>query len=83
MSTKPGELHYRAPGIPYVARATVTKSTMERMQAALFRTFDEPRLAMVRQALLLKDVQVLPISQYARISEFQQRALRHGYPELI
>jgi ABC-type phosphate/phosphonate transport system substrate-binding protein len=73
----------RAPGIPFVVRATVAKSTIERMQVALFRTFDDPQLATVRQALLLEDVEVLPLTQYARITEFQKRALRHGYPELI
>ncbi len=72
----------RAPGIPYVTRSTVAKDTVARMRTALFRTFNDPQLTTVRQALLLEDLEELQLSQYQRITEFQQIAVRHDYPEL-
>jgi ABC-type phosphate/phosphonate transport system substrate-binding protein len=72
----------RAPGIPYVTRSTVAKDTVARMRTALFRTFDDPHLTTVRQTLLLEDVEEIHLSHYERITEFQQTAVSHGYPEL-
>lgn len=77
---KLGSTH-RAPGIPYVTRATMPKDTVARMRAALFRTFEDPRLAAVREAILLDGLEDLDPSQYGRIVEFQQSADGHGCPK--
>ena len=71
----------RAPGIPYVTRATMPGDTVTRIRAALFGTFEDPRLAAVREALLLEDLEDLEPSQYSRIDEFQQIADGHRCPK--
>jgi len=73
---------YRAPGIPYVARATEDKDTLARMCAAIFRTFADTTLNDVRRALFLDGVEVPDPSAYQRITKSQQEAARHGYPQL-
>ncbi len=72
----------RAPALPYVTRRTVDADTVARMRTALFRTFADPKLAAAREALLLKDVEVIPVSAYRRITAFQDLAARHGFPRL-
>ena len=72
----------RAPALPYVTHSAVNADTVERMRTALFRTFADPGLAAVREALLLKDVEVIPVSAYRRITAFQDLAARHGFSRL-
>jgi len=72
----------RAPALPYVTRRTVNADTLARMRAALFRTFADPSLAAARESLLLKDVEVIPVSAYRRINAFRDLAVRHGFPRL-
>ena len=61
---------------------TLRFTTVTRMRTALFRTFADPGLAAVREALLLKDIEVLPVSAYRRITAFRDLAVRHGFPRL-
>ena len=70
---------YRAPGVPYVTRAVLSKDTVARMRAAVLRTFADAKLATVRQALLLKDVHEIRLSGYKRITEFQEFSARHQF----
>jgi ABC-type phosphate/phosphonate transport system substrate-binding protein len=72
----------RAPALPYVTRRTVDADTVARMRTALFRTFADAKLTAAREALLLKDVEVIPVSAYRRITAFQDLAARHGFPRL-
>jgi ABC-type phosphate/phosphonate transport system substrate-binding protein len=72
----------RAPALPYVTRSTMDADTIARMRAALFRTFADPDLAAARDSLLLKDIEVVPVSAYQRITAFQDLAARHGYSRL-
>lgn len=75
---KLGRTH-RAPGIPYVTRATLDDDTIARMRAALFRSFADPGLASARQALLLDGVEEIPLSDYERILEFQELSAQHQF----
>ncbi len=68
-----------APGIPYVTRATLAEDTIARIRAAVFRSFADPGLATVRQALLLEGVQEIRLSEYKRILEFQELSARHQF----
>ncbi len=70
---------YWAPGIPYVTRATLAEDTIDRIRAALFRTFADPGLATVRQALLLQGVDEIHLSEYMRISWFQKLSAEHQF----
>jgi hypothetical protein len=60
----------------------VDADTVARMRTALFRTFADAKLAAAREALLLKDVEVIPVSAYRRITAFRDIAARHGFPRL-
>ena len=73
---------YRAPAIPYVTRWDDDDDRVERLRAAVFNAFSDPHLTTTRQALYLKNIEVLPVSAYRRISEFEDDAARQGYPEL-
>ncbi len=78
---KLGRTH-RAPGIPYVARASEDKDTLERMRNAIFRTFSSAKLADVRRALYLQSLEMTDPPAYWRIEKFQKKSVKHGYPQL-
>jgi ABC-type phosphate/phosphonate transport system substrate-binding protein len=71
-----------APGLPYVTAAGASADTVRRLQAGLFRALSEPDLAAARDALLLVDAEVLPLSAYGRIREMEAAAAEAGYPRL-
>lgn len=73
---------YRAPGIPYVTRCDVDEDTVMRMRTAILRSFADSNLHSVRRLLYLKDIEELPVSTYARITAYQDLAIRFGYPML-
>lgn len=73
---------YRAPAIPYVTRWDDDDDRVERLRAAIFNAFTDQHLTTTRQALYLKNIEVLPVSAYRRISAFENYAARLGYPEL-
>jgi len=73
---------YRAPAIPYVTRRDDNDDRVARMRAAVFNAFADPNLATTRQALYLKNIEMLPVSAYQRIIEFEDYAARQGYPDL-
>ena len=75
---KLGRTHL-APGIPYVTRAALAEDTTARIRAAVFRTFADPGLATVRQALLLQGVEEIPLSEYKRILGFQELSAQHQF----
>jgi ABC-type phosphate/phosphonate transport system substrate-binding protein len=70
----------RAPALPYVTRASMDADTVARMRTALLRAFADPGLAAVREALLLKDIEVISLSAYRRIAALRDLAARHGFP---
>jgi len=75
-------LTYRAPAIPYVTQARADAATVERLRCALLETFADPNLKDLRRELFLKDIQILPETDYLRISRDQQFADRYGYFEM-
>ncbi len=75
---KLGRTHL-APGIPYVTRATLAEDTIARIRAAVFRSFADPGLATVRQALLLEGVEEVHLSEYKRILGFQELSAQHQF----
>jgi ABC transporter, phosphonate, periplasmic substrate-binding protein len=72
----------QAPAPPFVTRAGTGGATVARLQAALFRAFDDPSLEPARADLLLAGIQVLPLAAYDRIKAFERFAARRGYPVL-
>ena len=71
-----------APGLPYVTRATAGDELVARLRAALFVALEDPDLATAREALLLADAEVLPLSAYNPILDMEARAQALGYAEV-
>jgi ABC-type phosphate/phosphonate transport system substrate-binding protein len=73
---------YRAPAVPYITRCGVDSEKIERFQTAILNAFADPHLTVTRQALYLKNIEILPVSAYQRIVESEDYAERQGYPQL-
>ena len=72
---------YRAPAIPYVTRWLENDERIERLQTAIFDAFADVHLTATRQSLYLKNIEVLPVSEYMRIIEIEENAGKMGYRE--
>ena len=70
------------PGLPYVTAKSVDADTCRRLRAALESAFCDPRLAQVREALLISGLDLLPVSSYECMIAMREEAERSGYLEL-
>jgi len=70
-----------APGLPYITSSAANDDELARMRTAVFATFADRALADARDALLLKDIEVLPRSAYDRIAVIRDIALGTGLSE--
>jgi len=73
----------RAPAPPYVTRARADADLIERLRFALRAAVDDPGLAPAREALLLRGIEVLPVSAYDELHDFERLAVRHRCPTLV
>src|SRR5262249_37303706 len=71
-----------APGLPYITAAATTQETMLRLREGLRAAMADPAITEARQALLLKDVMLLPDAAYQPLIDMEQAAIRQGYPQL-
>jgi ABC-type phosphate/phosphonate transport system substrate-binding protein len=71
-----------APALPYVTRIDASADLVARLRAGLARAVADPRLAPVREALLIRDFEVLALAAYERMPEMEAEAARAGYPVL-
>ncbi len=71
-----------APGLPFVTRAGVDEDYLRRLRDGLNEAFADPRLADVRDALMLTGVQVLGYDAYQRIDDMEDSAHAAGYAEI-
>jgi len=71
-----------APALPYVAGPGVAEETVERMRRAVAAAVADPGLAEARTALLIVDVEPLPLSGYEEIPAMERVAAELGYPRL-
>jgi ABC-type phosphate/phosphonate transport system substrate-binding protein len=67
------------PGLPWITKA----GDPEAIRQALRNAFDDPGLAAAREALLLKDVSVLPASAYDRITGLEDAMQKTGGVALL
>ncbi|MCZ6723523.1 MAG: PhnD/SsuA/transferrin family substrate-binding protein [Gammaproteobacteria bacterium] len=73
---------YHSPAPPYVTRSEYGDSLAERFRTALFRAFEDPTLTSARQALFLKQIELVDLTWYHKISEIEEYATNIGYPVL-
>jgi ABC-type phosphate/phosphonate transport system substrate-binding protein len=69
-----------APALPYVTAGAADEEMVRRLRTALFAALADAALDAARDALLLRDAEVLSPHAYARIRLLEQEAVDHGYP---
>ncbi len=72
----------RAPGVPYVTRADIEGDVFDGLQTASRKAFEDDDVRAAGERLFIDGVECLPLSAYAAISKFEERAVRKGYPAL-
>ncbi|MEP7085579.1 MAG: PhnD/SsuA/transferrin family substrate-binding protein, partial [Betaproteobacteria bacterium] len=70
------------PGLPYVTAKATGTDACRRLIAGLESAFADPRLAAVRDALLISGLDRLPLSNYDCMIAMRTNAERDGYSEL-
>jgi ABC-type phosphate/phosphonate transport system substrate-binding protein len=71
-----------APALPFITAAATTDADLFRLRQALRAAIADPALAAAREALLLRDVMLLPDSAYDAILDQERTAIAAGYPRL-
>ncbi len=71
-----------APNLPFITAGEAPPDTVMRLRDGLRSAMADPLLSDARQALLLKDIMLLPESAYQPILDMEQAAERQGYPRL-
>jgi len=71
-----------APGLPYATHRETDERQIERLRAALKALVADAALAEARGALLLNDIEVLPLSRYQRVLEMRDAAAAQNYPDI-
>ena len=72
----------RAPGIPYVTRATSAEKLVVQLRRALLESFEEAEVRAACEAIFINGIEILPPSTYQKFAELERSAVAHGYPEL-
>ncbi len=70
------------PAPPFVTAARTSPHVLQRLRRALLETLADPRLASVKEDLLLDDVDFLPLSAYRPIADLEEAARGHDYWEI-
>ena len=71
-----------APGLPYIAGPAVGADERARMCAAIHSALADPGLAEVREALLIRGAETLPVGHYDEIAAMEREAAAFDYPVL-
>jgi len=71
-----------APSLPFITGGSTDPERVLRLREGLRAAMEHPALAGAREALLLKDIMLLPESAYQPILDMEQAAERQGYPQL-
>jgi ABC-type phosphate/phosphonate transport system substrate-binding protein len=72
----------QAPNLPYITAACADDLLVDRLREALAEVMADPRLATVREALLIDDIDILPLGAYDRVLEMERQAVEMGYAAL-
>lgn len=73
---------YTAPAPPYVVRANLHESDVQKITQALVDTFEEPTLASQRAQLLLNGLTLTTQEDYWIMEAYKDHATKHGFPSL-
>ena len=71
-----------APAPPFITSAATPPDLVLALRAALIEALADPATQAARAEMLLRGAELLPVSAYDRILDFEAAALRRGYREL-
>jgi ABC-type phosphate/phosphonate transport system substrate-binding protein len=71
-----------APALPFITAAATDDELLLRLRQALRAAMADPALAQAREALLLRDIMLLPDSAYDVILDMERAAIAAGYSRL-
>jgi ABC-type phosphate/phosphonate transport system substrate-binding protein len=71
-----------APSLPFITAAATDDERLLRLRQGLRAAMADPALAQAREALLLRDIMLLPDSAYDVILDMERAAIAAGYPRL-
>jgi ABC-type phosphate/phosphonate transport system substrate-binding protein len=69
----------RSPGLPFIASASLDRSTIEAVHEALFAVLADPELANARETLGLKGARAATPADYDRVTKIEREAAEAGY----
>ncbi|MGI9303517.1 MAG: phosphate/phosphite/phosphonate ABC transporter substrate-binding protein [Gammaproteobacteria bacterium] len=72
-----------APGLPYVTRTETDERLVTHVQSALVEAFEDETVQSACEQVFISGVELLPPAAYERITELEQTAIRHGYPDIL
>jgi ABC-type phosphate/phosphonate transport system substrate-binding protein len=72
----------QAPNLPYITAGSADDLLIDCLREALAEVMADPRLAALREALLIEDIDVLPLGAYDRVLDMERRAVEMGYAAL-
>jgi len=71
-----------APNLPYITSLSTSAETLRRLREGLQAAIKDPEVRAAREALLIVDIVVLPLTAYASILAMEEEAVASGYPRL-
>jgi ABC-type phosphate/phosphonate transport system substrate-binding protein len=71
-----------APAMPYITSGTAREGCILRLRQGIQAAMDDPALADVRAALLLRRVRILSLEDYERVTGMEALAFGYGYRAL-
>jgi len=71
-----------SPSLPYVTAGSASDTTIQALRDALAGVFDDDALAAVRERLLLRDIDLLPVEGFGEVLTLESGAADAGYPVL-
>jgi ABC-type phosphate/phosphonate transport system substrate-binding protein len=67
-----------APALPFITRRDIAPAELQKLRDGLRAAIDDPALADARSALLIKDIEILPLQAYDRMLEMEREADHAG-----
>ena len=71
-----------SPSLPYVTAGSASDATIQALRDALAGVFDDDALAAVRERLLLRGIDLLPVEGFGEVLALESGAADAGYPVL-
>ncbi|KAL1876873.1 hypothetical protein VTK73DRAFT_9103 [Phialemonium thermophilum] len=72
----------RSPALPLITAAETDSATLELLRRALRDVVTDPGLAATSKDLLIKDFKLVPLQVYRAVLDFEEDAIKSGYPTL-